>query len=403
MPAYQYKARDKFGKATSGVMAADSEASLVAKLNQMGYVPVSVSETKGEKRGSFLGRFLKVGFSDLNMFTRQFATLQRAGLPILLSLSALAEQATNPVFKEIISRIARDIEGGSNLTSSLGKYPQVFSPLYINMISAGETGGMLSDVLERLATLGEHEEKIRMRIRAATRYPLIVVVAIIIGFLILTTFVIPRFAQIYSQFSTALPLPTRALIWINLAITRFWWACLLAIAAAVFSFRVFINTEGGRFWWDNLKLKVVVFGPLVLKLSMSRFSRITATLLRSGVPILKILDLAASGSGNAVIARTINNIRTSVSEGKGITEPMKVSRMFPATVVQMVAVGESTGKLDELLLHVADYYDAQVDYTINNLTSLIEPLLIFILGCAVLFMALGIFLPMWNLISLFRR
>jgi len=403
MPAYLYKARDKFGKPINGVMAAESENNLVIKLNQMGYAPISISEAKEEKGSDFFGRFRRVGFTDVNMFTRQFATLQKAGLPILLSLNALSEQAVNPAFKEVIAQITRDIEAGSNLTSALGKHPRIFNPLYINMINAGETGGLLAQVLERLAALGEHEERIRLRIKAATRYPLIVVIALTIGFLVLTTFVVPRFAVIYSQFKTALPLPTRILLWIHAAITRFWWLSILIVGAVVFAFNKFINTKAGKFWWDNRKLKAPVFGQLILKLSMSRFSRITATLLESGVPILKILDLAAGGAGNAIIARTIDNIKASVNEGKGIAEPMKASGMFPSTVVQMVSVGEATGKLSELLLNVSDYYDSQVDYTINNLASLIEPILILVLGSVVLFMALAIFLPRWYMMSLFRR
>lgn len=402
MPAYRYKARDKFGKPISGVMAAETESALVFKLNQLGYVPIDISATE-EARGSLFDGWRRVGFSDLNMFTRQFATLQRAGLPVLLSLGALKEQATNMALKGIIAGIARDIESGESLTEAMGKYPRVFGPLYINMISAGETAGTLSDTLERLAVLGENDEKIRMRVKTATRYPIIVIIALAVGFLILTTFVVPRFAQIYSKFATELPLPTRMLLWLNFAVTKFWWLSILAIAALSFAFNRFINTKPGRAWWDNLKLRVPVFGPLVLKLSMSRFSRITATLLASGVPILRIMDLAAAGSGNTIIARTIESIKASINEGKGIAEPMKISKMFPPTVVQMVSVGEATGKLDELLLHVADYYDSQIDYTINNMASLIEPILIVLLGSAVLFMALGIFLPMWNLMSLFRK
>ncbi len=402
MPAYQYRARDKFGKPISGVMAAETESALVFKLNQLGYVPIDITATE-EKGGSLFDAWHRVRFSDLNMFTRQFATLQRAGLPVLLSLSALKEQAANTALEGIISGISRDIESGESLTEALGKYPRVFGPLYINMISAGETAGTLSDTLERLAVLGENDEKIRLRVKTATRYPIIVIIALTIGFFILTTFVVPRFAQIYSKFTTQLPLPTRILLWINFAVTKFWWLSILAIAALSFAFNRFINTKPGRAWWDNLKLRVPVFGPLVLKLSMSRFSRITATLLESGVPILRIMDLAAAGSGNTIIARTIESIKASINEGKGIAEPMKVSKMFPAMVVQMVSVGEATGKLDELLLHVSDYYDSQVDYTISNMASLIEPILIVILGSAVLFMALGIFLPMWNLMSLFRR
>ncbi|MDD5505635.1 MAG: type II secretion system F family protein [Candidatus Omnitrophica bacterium] len=404
MPNYQYKSRDKFSKEVRGVMDADDENAVAQRLIQMGFTPVSINEVKQASRAfKFSGSLIRVKFSELNMFTRQLATLQKAGLPILLSLNALAEQAQNKVFKEVISQIIRDIESGSNLSGALEKYPQIFNSLYLNMVASGEASGRLDDVLERLATLSEHDETIRLRIKSSTRYPIIVVVAMIIGFVVLTVLVVPRYAKIYEQYTKALPLPTQILLGINYAVTRLWWLLITIGIAGRFLFKRYINTKIGRFSWDSFKLKVPVFGPLLLKLSISRFTRITGTLMRSGIPILKILDIASGSTGNEVVSKAITNIRNNVMEGKGIAEPMKVSGLFPPIVTQMVSVGEDTGKLDELLIHVSNYYDEQVDYTINNLTSLIEPILIFVLGLGVLFMALGIFLPMWNLMSIFKK
>jgi len=306
-------------------------------------------------------------------------------------------------FRDALSQITRDIEAGSNLANALFKHPKIFNSLYVNMIKSAEVSGRLDEALERLATLGEHEEKVRLRIKAASRYPLMVVFAIIIGFLILTTFVMPRFAKVFGQYNTQLPLPTLILLGVNYVIRNFWWLIIFLAAGVVLAFNKFINTYKGRLLWDGLKLKVPVFGPLILKLTMSRFTRVTGTLLKSGVPVLQILELTAASVGNVVVANTINNIRKSVGEGRGILEPMKVSGMFPPVVIEMVAVGEETGKLDELLLHVSDYYDSQIDYTVSNLVSLIEPFLIFVLGLATLLMALGIFLPMWNLMNLFKK
>lgn len=404
MPNYQYKSRDKFGKEARGVMEGEDENAVAQKLIQMGFTPVSITEVKQSSRNAkFSSSAIRVKFSELNMFTRQLATLQKAGLPILLSLNALAEQAQNKVFKEVISQIIRDIESGSNLSGALEKYPKIFNNLYLNMVASGEASGRLDDVLERLASLSEHDETIRLRIKSSTRYPIIVVIAMIIGFVVLTILVVPRYAKIYEQYTTALPLPTQILLGINYAVTKLWWLLIIIGIAARFIFKQYINTKIGRFAWDNLKLKVPVFGPLLLKLSISRFTRITGTLMRSGIPILKILDIASGSTGNEVVSKAITNIRDNVMEGKGIAEPMKVSGLFPPIVTQMVSVGEETGKLDELLIHVSNYYDEQVDYTINNLTSLIEPILIFVLGLGVLFMALGIFLPMWNLMSIFKK
>jgi type II secretory pathway component PulF len=320
-----------------------------------------------------------------------------------LSLKTISDGSINKNLKDIIGQVVRDIEAGANLSSALSKYPVVFRPLYVNMIKVAEASGTLEQALQRLTTLGEYEEKFRSRIKAATRYPIIVVIAIVIGFLILTTLVVPRFAKIYSQFTTALPLPTQILIWLNLAMMRYWWALIITAGICIFVFKKFINTEKGRVLWDNFKLKIPVFGPLELKLIMSRFTRIMGTLMKSGVDLFQVLDLSSDGVGNVIVLRTIGNIKKSVSEGKGLSEPMKLSGIFPPIVVQMVSVGEQTGKLDELLLHVSNYYDAQAEYTVSNLTSLIEPVLILVLGCAVLFMALGIFLPMWSLMNLFKR
>lgn len=404
MNAYQYKARDKTGSLIRGTMGAESENAVAAKLREFGYIPVSI---KAAREADFIekliNRFRRVSFSDVNMFTRQFYALQKAGLPLLSSLNALREQSANMVLKNAIAQIARDIEAGSNLANALAKHPKIFNTLYVNMVKSAEVSGRLDEALERLATLGEHEEKVRLRIKAASRYPLMVVFAIIIGFLVLTTFVMPRFAKVFGQYNAQLPLPTRILLGVNYVVRNFWWLIILAASAAIFAFNKFINTQRGRLWWDGLKLKIPVFGPLILKLTMSRFTRVTGTLLRSGVPVLQILELTASSVGNAVVANTINNIRRSVGEGRGILEPMKVGGMFPPVVIEMVAVGEETGKLDELLLHVSDYYDAQIDYTVSNLVSLIEPFLIFILGLATLLMALGIFLPMWNLMNIFKK
>lgn len=404
MPNYQYKSRDKFSKQSSGVMEGENENAVAQRLIQMGFTPVSIEEVKEDTRAfKFLGSNIRIKFSELNMFTRQLATLQKAGLPILLSLSALAEQTQNKVFKEVIGQIIRDIESGSNLSGALEKYPKIFNNLYINMVASGEASGRLDEVLTRLASLSEHDETIRMRIKSATRYPIIVVIAMIIGFIVLTTLVVPRYAKIYAQYTTALPWPTQVLLGINYAVTKLWWLLIIIGIAGRFLFKQYINTKIGRFTWDNFKLKVPVFGPLVLKLSISRFTRITGTLMRSGIPILKILDIASGSTGNEVVSKAIDNIKNNVMEGKGIAEPMKISGLFPPIVTQMVSVGEETGKLDDLLIHVSNYYDEQVDYTINNLTSLIEPILIFVLGLAVLFMALGIFLPMWNLMSIFKK
>ncbi len=403
MATYQYKARDKAGKLIQGVMAADSDKIVAGKLEQMGCLPVTIARTAADQHlHNFLEKFMGVRYSDLNMFTRLLFTLQKAGLPILSSLHALAEQTLNKTLKETIGCIGRDIEAGSTLSSAMEKYPRIFNDLYVSMIRSGEVSGRLPEILERLAVLGEHDEKVRMKVKSAMKYPMIIVIGMIIGFLILVTLVIPRFEALYSQFTTALPLPTRILLGVNFMVSRLWWLVIAFVWGAVFLIRKMIHTQKGTFWWDNIKLKLPIVGPLLLKLIMARFCRITATLMRSGVPILQILDLVSETVGNVIVAGAIGAIKKSVNEGSGMLVPMRESGLFPAVVTQMVAAGEETGKLDDLLLHIADYYDSEIGYTIDNFVALIEPILIFVLGVGVLFMALGVFLPMWSLMDLFR-
>ena len=405
MATYQYKARDKFAKPIVGLMESDSENTIALKLKAMGYIPISITpaEERGKFQEFFNRLFKQIRPSDIIMFTWQFAALLKAGIPVLTSLNTLREETENKYLEDIIGQVARSIEAGESLSSALDKYPAVFNPLYVNMIKIGEASGTLDQVLKRLAILEEYEEKVMLRIKAATRYPVIVIMAIALGFLILTTVVIPRFAQIYAQSKVDLPIPTQILLLINALVRGYWWLLIILGALFIFLFHKLINTKRGRFYWDTFKLKIPIFGPLILKLTMSRFTRISGVLIGSGVPLFDVLGLASRGVGNVLVSNTIENIKTSVSEGKGISEPMKFSALFPPVVVQMASVGEQTGKLDELLLEVADYYDSQIDYTLNNLISLIEPILILVFGCVVLFMALGIFLPMWNLMHLFRR
>jgi len=402
MPNFKYKARDKFAALVSGVTAADNKEEAARKLKDMGYAPISIVEAAGLDTDSILKRFRKVNLEDLSTFTRQLYSLQKAGIPLLSSLEAIALQTKSQYFKIIIEKIASDIKGGVSLSEALRKQGSVFDEVYFSMVKSAEASGRLVEILERLSGLIEEEIDTRARIRAATRYPLIAFVTLCVGFLIVVAFVIPRFASIYGQFNAMLPLPTRILLAINTAIHKFWFVSIIAIISIIFVFLRFINSKAGRPVWDRLKLNVFILGPLLSMLIMSRFARITAILLKSGVPILEILDLTKSTSGNIIIARAIENIRESVKQGKGLSEPMKVSGLFAPIVVQMVAIGEQTGKVDELLLSVADYYDRESSYMIKNLTTYIEPLLIFSLAVMVLIMALAIFTPMWNLIKVFR-
>lgn len=400
---YRYRARDRQGKLVSGVISGEEKSSIAKHLSTMGYIPISIEEEKERPIPKLFDIFKTVTQDDVNMFTRQLLTLQRAGIPLLSGLNILEKQTKSVYFKDVIKEISAHVEEGTSLSDAMGKYPKIFSEFYVNMIKAGEASGLIDEILERLAEFGEKEIDSRAKIKAATRYPMMTLAALFIAFIIVVTFVIPKFASIFSQFKTALPLPTRILLGLSVISKRYWYIIIAITVVIVTLFRKYINTKEGRFRWDSFKLKVPIFGPIASMFAMSRFARTMSILIRSGLPILQVLEMTSRTVGNVVIARVVDNIAESAREGKGMSEPMGLSGIFPPIVVHMVAVGEDTGKTGELLMKVSEYYDQQSDYSTKNLTTMIEPLFILILGVMVLTMALAIFLPMWNLITLFKH
>ncbi|MEI8175801.1 MAG: type II secretion system F family protein [Candidatus Omnitrophota bacterium] len=403
MSKIHYKARNKFGKLVTGVIADQPKDTIAKNLEAMGYVPVEITEVKHDWFSWFPGLFNRVSSQERTHFTRQLATLQKAGIPIIQSFGALKKEITSEYFRSVIQLIITAIEEGNSLSSALAQHPAIFNDLYVNMVKAGEEAGNLNDMLERIAQLEEDEMIMRQRIQTATRYPMIVIGTLAAAFIVVVGFVLPKFSALFKGFKTALPLPTRILLGLSVFMRNYWILVLLAVVAAVIIFVRFINSARGRPVWDYFKLKVFIFGKLMLMITMSRFCRMTAVLLKSGLPILHILDLVKKTVGNVIVERAVDQIKASVLQGKGMGEPMRESKLFPPMVVQMVSIGEETGKIDELLMRAAEYYDTQVDYMLKNLTTLIEPLLIFSLGSIVLIMALAIFLPMWDMVQLFKR
>lgn len=400
---YRYKARDPFGRSLEGQMTAGSDAEVATLLKERKLTPLLIEPIEEKAVGDLFTRFRRFKQSDVNAFTRELYTLTKAGLTILASLEVIGEQNHNPVLKKIVEGLIQSIRGGANIADSLQRSPKIFNVLYVNMIRAGEVSGRLEQILERLIFLGESEEKLQMRVKSALRYPTLVLSALVIAFLIITNFIIPKFAALFARSGVTLPLPTRILLGIHDAFSRYGWiTAIVAVVSGIFLVR-FLKTPPGKLLKDRIMLKVPVFGPLVLKADMSRFARIMALLIQSGIPALRALEIAEGSADNRVVAEAINKIRVSVTEGTSMTQPMKESGIFPPSVVRMVRVGEETGKIDELLLRVSEYYDMQVEYTVTNLMVLIEPMLIVLLGGMVFVLALGMFLPMWNMISLFKR
>ena len=401
MPVFNYKARDGAGQAIAGTLEATGLDIARTRLGEMGYIPVFLKEGNATK-SSFSANFLKpkVKAKDIIVFNRQLATLFAAGIPLLAGIQGLAEQMQNKTFKEILLKVSADIQTGSSFSDSLAKHPKVFSELYINMVRAGEASGTLDDILGRLASLAEHAAEIKAKIKAATRYPKIVISAMLIAILILMKFVVPNFMSIFQQVDLELPLATRMLIEANHLFTNYWYILFGGAGALFFVFRAYTKTHRGRRQLDLFKLKVPVFGPIFLKIAMSVFSRTMSTLNRSGLSIVENLKICAEVVENVPISEVINDIEQGVKRGESVTTTIKKSNFFTPMVVQMMSAGEESGELDSMLVKVSEYYDMEVDYSIKNIASLIEPILLAFLGAVVLFLMLAIFLPMWDLTKL---
>ncbi|MCX7017933.1 MAG: type II secretion system F family protein [bacterium] len=405
MPEYTYEALDKGGKQVRGVIEASGEEVIIEKLRNMGYYPLNVILSK-RSGGSvdvlalpgLRAIFHRVKTKHVMTFTRQLATLIDAGLPIIRSLNILTEQVESAVFKEKIKQIAQDIEQGSSLSEAMAKHPKVFDKLYVSMVRAGEIGGVLEAVLNKIAEFLEKRQFIIGKVRSAMMYPLIVMTMAlgIVGFILL--FIIPKFKAIFEMLGNAeLPWLTQVLIDASqiLAHDTIW--VILGIGVVIFIFKKINQTKEGKYAFDRIKLKIPVFGMLIRKSSIVRFASTLATLITSGVPILQAIDIVRETSGNEVVTRAMDTVHTSVKEGETIHEPLSRCKVFPPLVVHMVAVGEETGAIDQMLLKVAEAYEREVDDTVNALTSILEPVMIVFLGALVGVIVIALYLPIFNI------
>ena len=398
MTVFSYKARDQKGNAISGTVESSTMELAGAHLDSLGYIPIAVKEQPTSpllKIADFFARSIPP--EDIIFFTFQISTLIGAGVPLLESLKTISQQMKNEQFKKILEQACRDIEGGSSLSESLAKHPKLLPEVYVHMIRAGEAAGKLEDIFSHIAVMAEHEAATREKVKTAVRYPKMVLGALGLAFMIVTVFVVPQFVKIFSQFKVALPLPTRILIGLNTVIQGYWMYCAGAAAVLVIATVWYIRTPQGRNLWDTMKIKAPIIGSLFLKASLSRFTSILGLLNQSGLPIIDNLQITAKTIGNVIIAEAIDAIRESVYRGTGLAEPMKKNKLFTPLVIQMVAVGETSGKLDETLPKVAKFYDMEVENETKKLAIYIEPLLTVVLGAVVLFFALAIFMPMWDM------
>ncbi len=395
MPRYKWEGKTLRGEKRKGEMEAPDEGSVRTHLRQQNVIPTKVV-AKGKEISFSLGK-QKVKQRDVAVFTRQLATMIDAGLPLVQSLDILSMQQENKTFKEVIKNIKESVEGGSTFAGALGKHPKTFDDLYVNLVVAGEEGGILDNVLNRLAIYIEKAESLKKKIKSALVYPATIVCVAVIVVVVLMIFVIPVFADMFRSMGQTLPLPTLIVLAMSNMMKKYFLLFIVALVVLIFLFKRYYATEKGKLAIDNLTLKLPVFGPLFRKVAVARFSRTLSTLITSGVPILDGLTITSRTAGNKLIEYAIIKARTSISEGETIAEPLARSEIFPPMVTQMIAVGESTGSLDSMLSKIADFYEEEVDVAVATLTSLLEPLLMVFLGVTVGGVVIAMYMPIFKI------
>ncbi len=400
MPTYRYSAMDPTGRTVTGTLEADSFELVRAKLSDLSYHVLSIRQARaGSAFQEAFASMQRVKLRDLVVFSRQFATMIDAGLSVVKCLDILQKQARNPKMKQVTGDVKRDVAGGMSLTEALQKHPRIFSPLYVNMIRSAEAGGILDQVLDRLATFLEKEQETRNKIKSAMTYPAVVFCFACLMLVGLLFFVLPKFKGIFETMGLELPLTTKLMLNSSTYMKNYWYIALVVIIGIVVVAKLFARTERGKYALDAAKLQLPVFGDLILKTCVSRFARTFGTLITSGVPVLRALDIVSETAGNRVVAETVIRARTSIKEGEKISTPLFGSKIFPVMVTQMIAIGEETGRLDQMLGKVANFYDDEVDNTLKSLTSLIEPLMIVGLGLIVGFIAVSVISPIYELVG----
>lgn len=406
MPQFRYQARSAAGDLLEGSMEAVSSAMVADQLLANGSTPVRITEESDKGSGisvlswQFGGR--RIDPEDLILFCRQMYSLTKAGVPLLRALRGMTESACKPIMAETLQAVLDDLEGGRDLSGALRRHPRIFPPLVVNMIQVGESSGRLDESFNEVATYLTREKQTADQIKAALRYPSFVVTAIAIAIVIITLFVIPAFEKLFRSQGAQLPLPTRIILGLSNFAVSWWWAILLALVAVFFSWRAWIRTEQGALIWDRFKLRLPVVGSIIHRAILVRFARGFAMGYGAGVPLIQSLALTAQAVGNSYVQQRLGKLRRGVEHGDTLTRSAAASEMFTPLVLQMLAVGEETGSVDTMLLEVGDFYEREIEYDISRLSSAIEPILIVVIGAMVLVLALGVFLPMWNMASVMR-
>lgn len=400
MAVFRYSAKDSTGRLISGVIEADSDAMVIDRLRDMGFFITNLERTV-ERTDVFqyLQGLFGVGLKDLAIFSRQFATMVNSGLSLVRTMNILEQQTTNRRLREIIAQIRMDVEAGRPLSDAMSKHPKAFSSLFVNMVKAGETGGVLDEVLNRVATYLEKEQALRAKIRSAMVYPILLTTAALGGLFFMTIVILPQFENLFKELggSGQLPLPTQMAMAVSTGIRQYWWMIMIILGVLIYVVRRYVQTPSGRLRYDRFKLKMPVLGELNRKIVVARFTRTLGTLIASGVPIMQSLEVVSKAIDNMVIGSAIDAVRTSIREGQTIAIPLQFSGVFPPMVVQMAKVGEETGALEQMLEKVADFYDVEVESAVAGLTSMLEPILIIFMGVIVGAMVISLYLPIFQL------
>jgi MSHA biogenesis protein MshG len=404
VPSFAYTGRNARGELIKGRVEGNDSGAVADELLTTGITPVEIKQAAGDGKGAggaahWSARLFspRVALVDLMLFSRQMYTLLKSGVPIMRALGGLEESMINPTFKAIVSDLRTGLDSGRELSACMRRHPKVFSSFYVSLVRVGESTGLLQDVFLRLYEHLEFEKEVRERIKGALRYPTFVVVAMAIAIGIINVVVIPAFAKLFNSFNAPLPLTTRVLIGASELTIHYWPLILAALIGGALGFRLWSSTPAGRYTWDRVKLRLPVAGPIVTKASLARFARSFALALRSGVPVMQCLSAVAEVVDNHYLADRIEKMREGVQRGESVLRTSVSAGIFTPVVLQMIAVGDETGELDDLMIEVAELYEREVDYDVKTLAAQIEPILIVFLGVIVLILALGVFLPIWDL------
>ncbi|MEJ2421374.1 MAG: type II secretion system F family protein [Acidobacteriota bacterium] len=397
MAQFEWKGRKRTGETVAGTMTADNKDGVVAALRRQQIIVTKVKEKGKELALPMLGG--RVNSKELAIFTRQFSVMIDAGLPVVQCLEILGSQQQNKAFQRVLFEVREDVEAGANLSDAFRKHPKVFDALYCNLIAAGEAGGILDTILQRLSGYIEKAVKLKAAVRSAMIYPVSVITIAILVVIVIMWKVIPTFANLFAGLGAKLPLPTRIVIAISNFLGHWGWVLIGLVILLGIALRLYYQTPGGRYIIDKILLQLPVFGSVLRKIAVARFCRTLATLVTSGVPILEGLDITARTSGNAIVEEAIMKTRKSVEEGRTLAQPLGESKVFPGMVVQMISVGESTGAMDAMLSKIADFYEDEVDEAVANLMSLLEPVIIVFLGVVIGGIVISMYMPMFSLIQ----